>query len=51
MELLIFLTWQSWLNVFDMLIPNIAWVSINDPGVSGYEGFTGEMSKYGTINV
>ncbi len=30
--------------------PVITWVSINDPGVSGHEGFTGEMSKYETTN-
>lgn len=28
----------------------MVWVSINDPGVSGHEGFTGEMSKYETTN-
>ena len=28
----------------------MAWVSINDPGVSGHEGFNGEMSKYETTN-
>jgi formylglycine-generating enzyme required for sulfatase activity len=28
----------------------MTWVSINDPGVSGHEGFTGEMSKYETTN-
>ena len=26
------------------------WVYIDDPGVSGHEGFTGEMSKYETTN-
>ncbi len=30
--------------------PDITWVSINDPGVSGYEGFIGDMSKYETTN-
>ena len=29
---------------------DIAWVSINDPGVSGHEGFSGRMSKYETTN-
>jgi len=29
---------------------DIVWVPINDPGVSGHEGFTGEMSKYETTN-
>jgi len=28
----------------------MVWVYINDPGVSGHEGFTGEMSKYETTN-
>jgi len=28
----------------------MTWVDINDPGVSGHEGFTGEMSKYETTN-
>jgi formylglycine-generating enzyme required for sulfatase activity len=31
--------------------PNgIVWVSINDPGVPGYETFKGQMSKYETTN-
>jgi len=29
---------------------NMLWVSINDPGVSGHEGFNGEMSKYETTD-
>jgi len=29
---------------------NMVWVSINDPGVSGHEGFSGQMSKYETTN-
>jgi formylglycine-generating enzyme required for sulfatase activity len=29
---------------------NLVWVDINDPGVPGHEGFTGEMSKYETTN-
>jgi formylglycine-generating enzyme required for sulfatase activity len=28
----------------------VIWVSINDPGVSGHEGFNGEMSKYEMTN-
>src|SRR3990172_2425124 len=28
----------------------IVWVDINDPGVSGHEGFNGQMSKYETTN-
>lgn len=30
--------------------PDITWVYINDPGVSGHEPFTGYMSKYETTN-
>ncbi len=30
--------------------PDIIWVSISDPGVSGHEGFNGDMSKYETTN-
>jgi formylglycine-generating enzyme required for sulfatase activity len=30
--------------------PTLSWVSISDPGVSGHEGFIGEMSKYETTN-
>jgi hypothetical protein len=29
---------------------DIVWVFVNDPGVSGHEGFTGYMSKYETTN-
>ena len=28
----------------------MTWVDINDPGVSGHEGFVGEMSQYETTN-
>ncbi len=28
----------------------MVWVSINDPGVSGHEGFNGQMSRYETTN-
>ncbi|HPS55703.1 MAG TPA: SUMF1/EgtB/PvdO family nonheme iron enzyme [Sedimentisphaerales bacterium] len=30
--------------------PSMTWVDINDPGVDGYEGFVGQMSKYETTN-
>lgn len=30
--------------------PDITWVAIDDPGVSGYEAFSGEMSRYETTN-
>ena len=30
---------------------DIVWVEINDPGVSGHEGFNGEMSRYETTNI
>jgi len=38
---------SEWLDegAFDLV-----WVTINDPGVSGHEGFNGEMSKYETTN-
>ena len=29
---------------------NLVWVDIDDPGISGHEGFTGQMSKYETTN-
>ncbi len=29
---------------------NLVWVDINDPGVSGHEGFTGQMCRYETTN-
>lgn len=32
------------------ILTGMTWVSISDPGVSGYEGFAGEMSKYETTN-
>jgi len=47
---------QDWLrngNPFDEGYTEplpIMWVYINDPGVSGHEGFTGYMSKYETTN-
>ena len=28
----------------------MTWVDINDPGVSGHEGFNGQMGKYETTN-
>ena len=40
---------SRWLE--ERVTEDIAWVYIdNDPGVSGHEGFTGEMSKYETTN-
>ncbi len=30
--------------------PDITWITINDAGVSGHEGFNGQMSKYETTN-
>ncbi len=43
------------LIVFGMAVANVAladmeWVYVDDPGVSGHEGFTGYMSKYETTN-
>lgn len=29
---------------------DMVWVDIDDPGIPGYEGFTGQMSKYETTN-
>jgi hypothetical protein len=41
---------EQWLEV-DVPIPTeLVWVSINDSGVSGHEGFSGQMSKYETTN-
>ncbi|AQQ09893.1 Serine/threonine-protein kinase pkn1 [Sedimentisphaera cyanobacteriorum] len=34
----------------EVTAPDITWVYIDDPGVSGHEGFTGYMSKYETTN-
>ncbi len=31
-------------------VPDITWVTISDSGVSGHEGFSGQMSKYETTN-
>lgn len=31
-------------------VPDMTWVSINDPGVAGHEGFNGRMSQYETTN-
>ncbi len=33
-----------------VVLQNMVWVSIDDPGVSGHEAFNGEMSKYETTN-
>jgi hypothetical protein len=38
------------LAVVNVASADITWVYINDPGVSGHEGFTGYMSKYETTN-
>ena len=38
---------SEWLNGTPL---PMAWVTINDPGVPGHEGFNGEMSKYETTN-
>ena len=32
------------------LLNGMTWVDINDPGVSGHEGFNGQMGKYETTN-
>ncbi len=46
--------WPKCGNPFDPMCYNapegMVWVSINDPGVAGHEGFDGEMSKYETTN-
>ena len=31
-------------------LSGMTWVPIDDPGVYGHEGFTGEMSQYETTN-
>ncbi len=41
---------SQWMTEGTFPPPSITWVYINDPGVSGHEGFTGEMSKYETTN-
>ncbi len=42
---------QNWGQMDPVLLePDIIWVSISDPGVSGHEGFTGQMSKHETTN-
>ena len=42
---------SHWLAVVGVVGPDgMIWVSINDPGVPGHEGFNGEMSKYETTN-
>jgi sulfatase modifying factor 1 len=40
----------SAVNLLISMGPNMVWVYIDDPGVSGHEGFTGEMGKYETTN-
>jgi formylglycine-generating enzyme required for sulfatase activity len=34
----------------ELLEPDITWISVNDPGVSGHEAFNGYMSQYETTN-
>lgn len=43
---------EQWLNDGEPypILNGMTWVSISDPGVSGHEGFTGEMGKYETTN-
>jgi hypothetical protein len=42
---------QNWLQTSGpQKYQDMVWVSINDPGVSGYEAFKGLMSKYETTN-
>ena len=38
------------MSVMNIASADMVWVYINDPGVSGHEGFTGYMSKYETTN-
>jgi len=40
----------QWLTSDPCVPSDMVWVDINDPGVSGHEGFVGEMSKYETTN-
>ena len=37
-------------NTTECNVPDITWVYIEDPGIGGYKGFTGYMSKYETTN-
>jgi formylglycine-generating enzyme required for sulfatase activity len=39
-----------WMATVNVASADMTWVNINDPGVSGHEGFTGQMSKYETTN-
>ena len=39
---------QNWL--WTVQPDGMVWVSINDPGLPDYEGFSGEMSKFETTN-
>jgi hypothetical protein len=43
---------EQWLDVGipTPILYGMTWVSISDTGISGYEGFIGEMSKYETTN-
>ena len=41
---------NEWLTTGSVGPDGMVWVDINDPGVSGHEGFNGQMSKYETTN-
>jgi len=41
---------NEWLTAGSVGPDGMVWVYINDSGVSGHEGFVGEMSKYETTN-
>ncbi|MCK4629659.1 MAG: formylglycine-generating enzyme family protein [Sedimentisphaerales bacterium] len=43
---------SQWLDEGEPLpvLNGMTWVSVSDPGVSGYEAFNGEMGKYETTN-
>jgi hypothetical protein len=43
-------SFNGWLTEQPGDEPDIRWVYINDPGVSGHEGFNGYMSKYETTH-
>jgi len=46
----LFIMDEHWLDGAIVSPLGMVWVFINDPGVSGHEGFVGEMSKYETTN-
>jgi formylglycine-generating enzyme required for sulfatase activity len=41
---------SQWMTEGDPVLYDIVWMTVNDPGVSGHEGFNGQMSKYETTN-